>query len=158
MTKRIVFFLIFLKAWKFAITIPILKKTNSQMTPTATGRMHWCLTATKIYECFHQCTAFKILPPDQFGFDKFLATSFLSTDKVWQWCHYHAFDTVWFNGLSYKMRYNHGFSEHLYTIIYNYLTERYFVVKLRKKTPYLHTLMMLLVSRKVVSSWLLYAT
>lgn len=43
-----------------------------------------------------------------------------------------AFDTVWLQGLIYKLKYLFGFHDHICQIIFNYITHRYFTVKIDK--------------------------
>lgn len=91
------------------------------------------------------CEDMNVLPADQFGFCRGLGTShalnvlltdisiMLNVRKPTLACTLDiekAFDTVWFEGLVYKMRVIFGFNDNMCAMIYNYLIGRTFVVNI----------------------------
>jgi len=139
------------KAWKTAIVMPILKpgKIADNITSYRPIALLCCLSKT--YESFllkkilNHSTDNKIISDEQFGFRPNHSTNHALT-KLWHDvttslntkapticvaldCE-KAFDTVWIEGLVYKMKYLFGFHSHLCQVIYDYLTNRKFKVKI----------------------------
>lgn len=140
----------FPKAWKCAITIPIPKKDKPATEPNSYRPIALLPCVSKIYECavkdhlIQECTDLNVFPDDQFGFVHFRTTGHplvkfdndivtginlkiptiacaLDVEK--------AFDTVWHDGIIYKMFTKLNFSQHICQVLFNYLKERCFVVK-----------------------------
>lgn len=138
------------RSWKHAIVIPIHKKGKPKEIPNSYRPIALLPCLGKIYECAVQrrlreeCIDLKIIPDDQFGFEhgrnpsqpqvKFqtdIATNLnkrtptiacaLDIEK--------AFDSLWQEGLIHKMKL-FNISEHVCRVVYNYLKERTFVVKI----------------------------
>lgn len=143
----------FPKIWKEATIIPLLKPRKPPQNTTSYRPISLLCCLSKIYECFineklrAHCEDNDVLPDTQFGFRPRHSTTHallkfsedvcvhlnnktpiiacsLDTEK--------AFDTVWQNGIIYKMQYQLGFNEHLCKIIYNYLQNRTFKVEINK--------------------------
>lgn len=136
-------------AWKRAMVIPIHKKDKPKPDPNSYRPIALLPCLSKLYESAvklrlrDECTSLGIIPLDQFGFEfgrctsqpqiKFqtdIATN-LNARKPTIACALDiekAFDTVWHEGLAYKMK-EANFSPHICLIIFNYLKGRSFVVK-----------------------------
>lgn len=139
--------------WKCAITVPIKKKEQPTEKPDNYHPIALLTCLSKVYECavkdrlVKECYDLSIFPPDQCGFLLGRTTSlplvkfdndivcginrrmptiacFLDIEKT--------FDTIWI----YKMHFN--FSAHICQIVYHYLKNRKFVVKINNTTssPY----------------------
>lgn len=141
-------------AWKCAITIPIHKKGKPPNDPNSYRPIALLPCISKVFECVvkdrlvTECIELSVLPPDQFGFSfgrttthplvKFhndvtfglnrrtptIACS-LDVEK--------AFDTLWIEGLIYKMHLC-GFNQHLCQLILKYLKGRTFIVRVGAST------------------------
>lgn len=136
--------------WKLATVIPIPKKGNT-MDPKNYRPISLISCISKIYEKFineklrEHCEENNVIPNTQFGFRpnhstthallKFsedLAVNLNNKTPVTALsldCE-KAFDTVWKNALIYKMKYLFGFHDHLYKIIFHYLSNRTFRVRI----------------------------
>lgn len=139
------------KSWKHALVVPIRKPNKPENLPTSFRPISLLPCLSKIYERAIKdiistfCEDNNILPDDQFGFRSNRTTTqalvILKTDVGTKFnqrtptiaCAMDiekAFDTVWKQGLVYKMRTIFGFNEHLCRCIHHYLTKRTFQVKL----------------------------
>lgn len=137
-------------AWKQALVIPICKKNMPENNATSYRPISLLPSLGKIYEkalkneIDKQCEELQILPDDQFGFRPERSTTqplvILRTDVGHAFNNRtptiacstdinKAFDTVWKDGLIFKMRNKFGFSDHICRCIYNYLSNRTFRVK-----------------------------
>lgn len=138
------------EAWKHAIVIPIRKPNKPENTPSSYRPISLLPCLSKIYECAIKdrinthCENNNILPDDQYGFRSNRTTTqalvILKTDIGSKFnqrtptiaCAMDiekAFDTVWQQGIVYKMHTIFGFNEHLCRCIYHYLKDRTFQVK-----------------------------
>lgn len=136
-------------AWKRAIVVPIHKKGKPHQNPNSYRPIALLPCISKLYESAvnlrlrEECSALGIIPPDQFGFEPGRATSHphvkfqtdittnLNRRKPTIACALDvekAFDTVWHEGLIFKMKHA-NFSLHLCQTLHNYLKGRSFVVK-----------------------------
>lgn len=132
--------------WKTALIIPILKKSKPTSEPISYRPISLLSCLGKIYErCIKQvidaeCDRLDILPPDQFG-DKSVLHPLIkfSTDISMNLnkktptiaCALDvekAFDTVWTEGLLYKLHHIYGVSTHVSHLIKSYLSNRSFKV------------------------------
>lgn len=141
----------FPKAWKCAITIPIPKKDKNADAPNSYRPIALLPCLSKIYESavkehlMKQCVNLNVLPPDQFGSVKLRTTvhplvkfsndiaSGINRRTPTIACALDvekAFDTVWHEGLLHKMHFVYGFSQHLCKVLYHYLSERSYVIKI----------------------------
>ena len=137
--------------WKEATIIPILKNNKEAKLPNSYRPISLLCCLSKIYECFihtkirNHCDDNNIIPDFQFGFRPNHSTSHallkftedvsknLNVSKSTVACSLDcekAFDTVWTNGLIFKMKFMFGFNNHLTKITYHYLNERNFKVKI----------------------------
>lgn len=141
-------------AWKCAITIPIHKKGKPLNDPNSYRPIALLPCISKIFECtvkdrlVNQCIELNVLPPDQFGFSFRRTTNHplvkFHNDVTFELnrrtptiaCSLDvekAFDTLWIEGLIYKMHLC-GFNQHLCQLIFNYLKGRTFVVRVGVST------------------------
>lgn len=138
-------------AWKTAIIIPIIKKNKPNYDPASYRPISLLSCLGKIYEyCIKQaldaeCERLKIIPDDQFcqksvlhplvKFTNDITTS-INTRIPTIACTLDiekAFDTVWTDGLIFKMHSVLGMDTHLCCFIKNYLHERKFKVMVEGK-------------------------
>lgn len=140
-------------SWKCARIIPIPKKGGSTSEPGNYRPIALLPCLGKIFEVAirdrinDHCIEVGIFPPDQFGFraerNTTQALTVLTTDVTTKLNNRtptiaclldieKAFDTVWHEGLVFKMNTIFGFGGHLCRMILNYLVGRTFVVTVDK--------------------------
>lgn len=132
--------------WKTALIIPVLKKSKPTCEPISYRPISMLSCLGKLYErCIKQeieaeCDRLNILPADQFGGKSVLHPLIkFSTDITMNLnkktptiaCALDvekAFDTVWTDGLLYKLNHIYGVSMHVCYLIKSYLSNRSFKV------------------------------
>lgn len=137
--------------WKNGIVIPILKPSKDPTMVDSYRPITLLSCLSKVFESWilikirKHCDDNKILPVEQFGFrprhstvhalailthnittaiNNKIPTLACSLD-----CE-KAFDTTWIEGLLYKLKYLFGVNNHLCQLLYNYLKNRTFQVKI----------------------------
>ena len=139
------------KIWKAACVIPINKPGKPSNRADSYRPITLTSTISKLFEKFilqkinDHCDNFNIIPENQFGFRKHTSTVHALTKFREDVCLNlnnkiptvvcsldieKAFDKTWIEGLIYKMKYVFGFDEHICKIIYSFLINREFYVKL----------------------------
>lgn len=137
--------------WKKAIVVAILKAGKDPSNPNSYRPISLLSCISKIYELFihdkilEHCNDAHIIPDQQFGFRRHHSTvhalhtlvdnikTNLNSKKTTiaiSLDSEKAFDTVWKEGLIYKMRYIFKFHKHICQIVFNFLSNRSFQVKL----------------------------
>lgn len=137
--------------WKSAIVIPIPKKNKPENQPSSFRPISLLPCLGKVYECAFKerielhCEDHNILPEDQFGFRSARSTTqalvILKTDVGHAFnqrtptiaCSTDiekAFDTVWQNGLVFKMKTAYHFDDHTCRCVLSYLSNRSFRVRI----------------------------
>lgn len=140
-------------SWKTAIVIAVNKKGKPPDDVKSYRPISLLSCLAKVYECaikkiiVQHCDDNHILPDDQFGFRQGRTTTQalikLKTDVALQLSqrtpviacsldNERAFDTVWIEGLIYKMANFFQFSPHICHLIYNYLSDRKFFVNVNQ--------------------------
>lgn len=138
-------------AWKKAIIFPLLKPGKDPTKIESYRPISLLSCLSKLYESFlhekilEHCNDNDLIPDEQFGFRPFHSTNHallnllhdVSTslnDRSPTICvaidNEKAFDTVWIEGLIYKMSSIHKFHLHICRIIYNYLINRNFQISI----------------------------
>lgn len=139
----------FPKAWKCAKVIPVPKKGGTTSDPGSYRPIALLPCLGKIFEVairdriIDHCDEASIFPPDQFGFrtgrNTSQALTVLTTDVSIMLNNRtptmaclldieKAFDTVWHQGLVFKMNTIFGFGVHMCKMILSYLVGRTFIV------------------------------
>ena len=140
----------FPSAWKQAIIIPILKPGKNSADPNSYRPISLLNTLSKVAErvILNRLKAeqnkLNIRQDEQFGFQETLSTELpvakLGHDIITGFNKQQntvlllldmekAFDTVWHEGLLYKLKHVLGFSAHMTNLLKSYLTNRSFVVR-----------------------------
>lgn len=138
-------------AWKSAIVIPILKTGKQANDPSSYRPISMLSCLGKLFErCVKQsiddeCNRLNIIPPDQFSHKstthpliKFSNDITMNLNKRTPTiaCTLDvekAFDTVWTDGLLYKLHSTYKFNTHICCLIKSYLQNREFKVKVDDK-------------------------
>lgn len=146
-------------AWKRAIIVPILKKSKPSNEAASYRPISLLSCLGKTFEhCVNkvvaeECSRLMVIPNDQFGLSfgrsvyhpltKFTTDVTMEINKRTPTiaCTLDiekAYDTVWINGLIYKMHNLFGFEAHLCSFILNYLSDRSFQVIVNNKLSASH--------------------
>lgn len=143
-------------AWKIALVMPILKKQKPTSEPMSYRPISLLSCLGKLYErCIKQeideeCERLKIIPDDQFSHKSTLhpliklttdITTNLSKRTPTIACTLDvekAFDTVWTDGLLYKLHHTFGVNTHICCLMKSYLTNRSFRVVVEHERSILH--------------------
>jgi hypothetical protein len=139
------------KCWKNGIVIPILKPSKNPTSVDSYRPITLLSCLSKVFESWilqkirKHCDDNLIIPDEQFGFrprhstihalSKFThdVTSAINMKIPTVACSLDcekAFDTTWIEGLLYKLKYLYGLNDHLCRLLYNYLKNRTFQVKI----------------------------
>lgn len=147
--------------WKCATVIPICKHNKPENSASSYRPISLLPCLSKVYEralktvLDMHCEDNNILPDDQFGFRPGRSTNqalvILKTDICTELNRRtptiacatdieKAFDTVWREGIVYKMRNKFGFDDHICRCIFHYMLNRTFKVKLDQLFSDTHTI------------------
>lgn len=144
----------FPKQWKNAIVIPILKPSKNPQDPSSYRPISLLDTMSKVAEKIisNNLNIYikknKLINKEQLGFRSGCSTTHaiakVVQDAIIQFNRKQstvallldiqkAFDTVWTDGLIYKMKNYHKLPDYITNLFYTYLTERYIQVRVNNK-------------------------
>ena len=159
-TNAIILLQHFPTQWKNAIVVPILKPSKDPLNPNSYRPISLLNSLSKVVEraLLRRLNTLGLqdkIPAEQFGFrpghsttllaakivqdavDKFNVgqTTFLAALDIER-----AFDSVWHNGLTYKLIYHHELPPYIITLIHSYIARRSFQVKIEGSLSLPHKL------------------